>query len=48
MHCIWFNLNFEIILAQDSLIKWKGGEISMGERKPRNGKDKTLILRVYP
>jgi hypothetical protein len=37
MHCIWFNLNFEIMLVQNSSIKKKGGEICMGERS-RNSK----------
>jgi hypothetical protein len=41
--CIWFNLNFEIMLLQDSLIKRKGSEIWMGERKLRNDKNITLI-----
>lgn len=39
MHCIWFNINFEVVLAYDLPFKRKGGGICIGEHKPRNGKD---------
>jgi hypothetical protein len=39
MYCIWFNLNFKIVLARDSPIKKKGSGICIGEWKPRNGKN---------
>jgi hypothetical protein len=43
MHYIWFNLNFEIVLAYDSTIKRKNEEIFTGERKMRNDKDISSI-----
>jgi len=43
MHCIWFNLNFEEVLVQDSSIKRKGGEICIGERKLINGEEISSI-----
>jgi hypothetical protein len=43
MYCIWFNLNFELVLVQDTLIKRKGGEICMGERKSRNDEEVSSI-----
>jgi hypothetical protein len=47
MHYIWLNLNFEIVLEQDSPIKKKGSEICMGERKPMNDKDISSIECGY-
>jgi hypothetical protein len=43
MHCIWFNLNFKIVLAYDSTIKRKNEEIFTGEQKMRNDKDISSI-----
>ena len=43
MHCIWFNLNFEEVVVQDSSIKRKGDEICMGEQKSINGKEISSI-----
>jgi hypothetical protein len=43
IYCIWFNLNFKIVLVHDSPIKRKGSEIYIGEQKLRNGKEISSI-----